>query len=177
MKPIIEYFQQILQDVQIEATDEFDKNFERKAFFDEQWNETKWQNQNGSLMMRSGNLRSSINSTIQGDGIVFTSNLPYASIHNEGGSIPVTAKMKKYFWAKYYENKTSVDMPNAWNTQIAGQAAIWKAMALKPIGSKIEIPQRQFIGDHPQVDDFIKDVVDENFQEIERDLFNLFTPQ
>lgn len=168
------YFLRILEDVQIEAQDEFDRNFERKAFFNEAWPETKWQNQNGSLLMRSGHLRSSINSSIQGDGIVFTSNLPYASIHNEGGKIQVTAQMKKFFWAKYYETKGNTASATSWNTQLAGQTAIWKAMALKSLGSHIKIEQRQFIGDHPMVDEFIKEIVDENMQQLEQDIANLF---
>lgn len=174
MSTIVEYFQQILIDVQTEAEDEFDRNFERKAFFDEAWPETKWQNQNGSLLMRSGHLRSSINSTIQGDGIVFTSNLPYASIHNEGGKIQVTQQMKKFFWAKHYETRGNTESATSWNTQLASQTAIWKAMALKPVDSTIEIEQRQFIGDHPMVDHFVKEVVDENMKQLEQDIANLF---
>lgn len=174
MRTIIQYFQQLLQDIQVETTEEFDRNFERKAFFDDMWPETRIQNQNGSLLLRSGQLRSSINSSIQGDGIVFTSNLPYASIHNEGGEIKVTPQMKKFFWAKYYESKTQADRPNAWNTQIASQAATWKAMALQPVGKRIKIEQRQFIGDHPYIDDIVKENADEVIQQIEQDILNQF---
>lgn len=174
MKSINEYFSQIIENVHIESADVFDRNFERKAFFDDMWPETRIQNQNGSLLLRSGQLRSSINSTIQGDGIVFTSNLPYASIHNEGGEIAVTPQMQKFFWAKYYENKTQADRPNAWNTQIANQAATWKAMALQPVGKKMKIEQRQFIGDHPYIDEIVKENTDEVMQQLEQDILNLF---
>ncbi|MDK7376141.1 phage virion morphogenesis protein [Weeksella virosa] len=158
----------------MESEREFDENFERKAFFDQAWPETKWQNRNGSLMMRTGQLRGSINSTIQGDGIVFTSSEAYASIHNEGGKIPVTATMKKFFWRQYYENRTSNTQSTAWNAHAAEQASIWKAMALKPVGSIINMPKRQFIGDHPQVDELIIDAVDNIMQEVEEDITNLF---
>ena len=37
------------------------------------------------------------------DGVRFSSYVPYAAIHNEGGKITVTGKMKKFFWAKFKE--------------------------------------------------------------------------
>lgn len=132
--------QQTLEDVRTKLKEEFDKNFERKAFFDKRWNETKLINKRGSLMMRSGKLRRSINAKVQGNSIVFTSNMPYAALHNEGGVIKVTQKMKKFFWAKYIEaGKKGI------------QAEQFKALALKKVGDTIAIEQRQFIGEHPMV--------------------------
>lgn len=105
---IKKFMQNTLNDLKIELTDEFDRNFQRKAFFDKAWPKNKLINQRGSMMMRNGHLRNSIESRIQGDKIIFSSSLPYASIHNEGGEITVTPKMKSYFWAMYY--KTSGGM-------------------------------------------------------------------
>lgn len=59
--------------------------------------------------------------------------LPYAAIHNEGGTItiPITQKMKKFFWAMY--KKTGEE--------------VWKYMALtKKENITIRIPKRQYIG-------------------------------
>ncbi|GIZ15291.1 phage virion morphogenesis protein [Capnocytophaga catalasegens] len=132
--------QQTLEDVRTKLKEEFDKNFERKAFFDKRWNETKLINKRGSLMMRSGKLRRSINAKVQGNSVIFTSNMPYAALHNEGGVIKVTQKMKKFFWAKYIEaGKKGI------------QAEQFKALALKKVGDTIAIEQRQFIGEHPMV--------------------------
>lgn len=80
------FIKNLLNDVKIELKDEFDKNFIRKAFFDKKWKETKLQNSKGSLMMRTGKLRKSIQAKISGNAIVFSSSLPYASLQNEGGS-------------------------------------------------------------------------------------------
>lgn len=93
----------ILKDIKVELKDEFDKNFERKAFFNEKWARRKYPYPNGTLMARSGNLRKSIKATISANGISFTSDLPYAAIHNEGGEITVTRKMKGFFWKMYYK--------------------------------------------------------------------------
>lgn len=160
-------FKQILKDVQVELTDEFDKNFENKSFFGETWQPTKWANNKGSLMMRTGNLRKSIAATIEGDAIVWRSSLPYAAIHNEGGEITVTEKMKRFFWAMYYKASGAVGKTakgaarnTVRNRRLTAEAAIWKNLALMKVGSKMKIPKRQFIGNHPQVDVSVKRVVD-----------------
>lgn len=159
------FLQNILNDLRIDLKDEFDQNFQRKAFFDQAWPKTKMYNSRGSLMMRSGNLRSSIQARIEGEKLVFSSSQPYASIHNEGGEITVTAKMKKYFWAKYLE---------------AGKQGIeadqWKAMALKKLGSKIKIEQRRFIGDHPEVYNSVKRAVDANLDDLNQTILQNLKP-
>jgi len=150
------FYKQILDDVAIELTDEFDKNFERKAFFDKAWRQTKLINRRGSLMMRTAQLRRSIQMRQGSQSISWRSSRIDASMHNEGGEITVTAKMKKYFWAMYMrEGKTGIE------------AEQFKAMALKKVGSKMEITQRQFIGDHPEVRRAIERCVEHTFQEIE----------
>ena len=151
------WMQNIVQDVKVDLTDEFDRNFERKGFFDEKWKQTKNHVRTGSLMMRSGNLRNSINSRTEDGRVVFSSSLPYASIHNNGGEITVTAKMKKFFWAKHIEAKKNGD---------ADGAAYYKAFALMKLGKKIKIEKRQFIGDHPRVADIIEEVIQDNLQEL-----------
>jgi phage gpG-like protein len=58
---------------------------------------------------------------------------PYASIHNNGGTvtIPITDKMRKYFWAKFKETGENR----------------YKAMALtKKRAFTFVMPQRQFMG-------------------------------
>jgi hypothetical protein len=54
------FFTQLLQDIKTDLADEFDRNFERKAFFNEPWPQTTHPNNNGSLMLRTGDLRKSI---------------------------------------------------------------------------------------------------------------------
>lgn len=154
-----DFLKQTLTDIKVKLGEEFDRNFERKAFFDEKWQHTKLHNRIGSLMIRRGNLRNSINADIQGNKIIFSSSLPYASIHNEGGELTVTTKMKKYFWAKHIEAK---------NTKNIIEAEQFKAMALKPIGSKIIIPKRQFIGNHPKVKEVVERAVNANLEELNK---------
>lgn len=59
----------------------------------------------------------------------------YAEIHNDGGEIPLTPKMRRFFWAMYYQTGKKGKVAN-----------FWKNMALSKKTS-ITIPKRQFIGD------------------------------
>ncbi|MBS1746498.1 MAG: hypothetical protein JST21_10055, partial [Bacteroidetes bacterium] len=136
--------------------------------------QTKWPNNKGSLMMRTGAGRRSIFSKIEGDGIVWRSNLPYMSIQNEGGEIAVTAQMKKFFWAMYYKaNGAKTKGTKERQQRMTNEAAIWKSLALMRIGEKMKIPERRFIGDHPQVDASVARVVDGVMKEVEQDLKNV----
>lgn len=88
---------EIIDDIQIELTDEFHKNFERKAFFKRKWKPVKKDPGRGSLMLRTGALRSSLKWRREGYRIVCYSDLPYANIHNQGGTIKrVSKKGKRY---------------------------------------------------------------------------------
>ncbi|MCC2590346.1 phage virion morphogenesis protein [Chryseobacterium sp. MFBS3-17] len=162
-----EWARNIVKDVKTDLTDEFDRNFERKGFFDEKWKETEVPVKTGSLMMRSGNLRNSIQSRTDGERIIFSSSLPYASIHNNGGEITVTAKMKKFFWAKHIEARDAGDKDAAED---------YKAFALMKLGQKIKMKKRQFIGNHPEVNRIIEEVLQDNMQELQDIIRNNIQP-
>lgn len=155
MQGFQQLFNLLLKDIKIELDDEFDRNFERKAFFDKQWHPAI-RNTIGSLMNRTGALRKSLRSEIVGkDSIKWESSLPYADIQNSGGNITVTQKMKNFFWYKF-KMATGGN-----NKNLNAEALFWKAMALKKVGSIIVIEKRQFIGDHPQVHTAIKNMADD----------------
>ncbi len=59
------FFKAFVKDVKTELADEFDRNFERKAFFNESWPGTGIPNSKGSLMVRTGAMRRSIKSSIK----------------------------------------------------------------------------------------------------------------
>ncbi len=159
----------ITKDLAVELTEEFDRNFERRAFFTEAWPEPKLSNSRGSVMNRSGNLRRSIRYSIQDNMLLYSSSLPYASIHNEGGEIVVTKKMKSFFWAMYYRAAGAIktlasgkESKSKKNVRLTNEALQWKALALMKVGAVIKIQKRQIIGDHPQVAKLVKKVIDEN---------------
>jgi phage gpG-like protein len=170
-------FKNILSDIKVDLLEMFDQNFEKKSFFGRKW-DNRLMEDKGSLMQTSGKLRNSIKAKVNGTGIVFTSSKPYAGIHNEGGKIKVSVAMKKFFWAKYYENtnqitysiKTKKQAKGKKNVKLNTKATFWQHMALKKAGSEIMIPQRQFIGDSPEVDKAVKVIIESNINDFFKEL-------
>ena len=183
----------ILRDIQVELTDEFDRNFERQAFFSEAWQRRKSpvRNQGRAILTDTGRLRRSIQSRVADAHIEFFSTEPYAAIHNEGGEIVVTQRMKRFFRAKAYEaagtfgrKKTNGTTPKkqktisdrqfyAWmhNATLTPEAEFWCALAMKPAGSSIKIPRRRFLGTSPEVEKAVREIIDENITDyIEKDI-------
>ncbi|MGQ1929586.1 hypothetical protein [Ornithobacterium rhinotracheale] len=169
-----DFLKTTLTDIKVKISEEFDRNFERKAFFDKKWKQPKLINRRGSVMMRTGKLRRSIKSKLTQKGVVFTSAMPYADMLNNGGEIIVTEKMKRFFWAMYYKSagaikttKTGKVSKSKRNQRLSLEAEQWKALALKKVGSKMKIEPRQFIGHHPQIDNAIREIVNKNLKELE----------
>ena len=165
----------ILNDIRVDLTDEFDQNFERQAFFSEAWQRRKSPTrQGGHILVDTGQLRRAIHSRITDNTITFYSDLPYAAIHNEGGEIIVTAKMKRFFWHKYYETtgaftrkksghtRKKNSSPTGGGREGAPEAEFWKFMALKKAGTTIRIPRRQFLGTAPEVEQAVRNIIEEN---------------
>lgn len=140
----------ILRELNVELPEEFDANFTRKAFFDQPWEKRKLEAGRGTLMIVSGRLRRSPRCRIMGSALVFTSDAAYFNLHNNGGRVPVTPKMRKYFWAMYYQNGGGIKgkTPTA-------RALVWRSLALTR-KRQFTIPRRRMIGDHPRVGEIVK---------------------
>lgn len=182
---------QTLNDIKVECDDEFQQNFRREAFFSDKWQRRKYDDGSNRKVLQglgeSGVHLSQIadSGRIEGSRITYSSTLPYAAIHNEGGVITVTDRMKRYFWFKYlqiegsktekkgrsrlksgYGYKKDGTMRNdKKNRKLSAESEFYKAMALKKIGSKIIIPQRKFIGDHPQLQKSVVEIIEKNLAE------------
>ena len=182
-KMVKEYIEATIKDVRVEATEMFDKNFQREAFFNEKWARRKFNDDDTrNILTGTGALRKSIHSKVEGTKIIFETTLPYASIHNEGGTITVTKGMKQHFWKMYLQivgskkpkegqkpfaekfqrKKNGTKRNNKKNRALNAAAEFYKSMALKPIGSKIVIPKRQFIGNHPELEAAIQEIANKN---------------
>ena len=138
----------ILDDLKVELTDEFDQNFRRKAFFTKKWKKRKDPYALGSLLVVTGAMRRSIKSEVRGHGVRFTSSLPYTTIHNEGGkgSKPVRAHTRRSRKGKTYQ--------------------------VRAHSRKFKMPQRQFIGDGPETQRLVQDVIEDNLKEYNLKLTN-----
>ena len=150
MKRVIET---ICRDLEVELRELFDQNFSDGSWFGRKWQRKR--DGTASHLQRTSQLRKSLRYRRTASGVQVTSSQPYASIHNEGGEIEVTRRMKRFFWSQYYKAGKR-----------GKEADDWKALALKPVGSKIRIPERRFVGDHPRVHQAVKEVVDAAVEEI-----------
>lgn len=163
----------ILNDIRIDLSDEFDQNFQRQAFFTQAWQRRRSPTRSGGhILLDTGQLRRSIQSRTEGSSITFYSDLPYAAIHNEGGEIIVTPRMKRYFWHKYYaatgafgRKKNGTKRNDKRTVQLSSEADFWKFMALKKAGTTIRIPRRQFLGTSPEVEQIVRTIIEENLSE------------
>ena len=174
----------ILRDIAVDMKDEFDQNFERQAFFSEKWQRRKSpiRNEGRAILTDTGQLRRSIKSRTTENSIIFYTDLPYAEIHNDGGEIVVTDRMKRFFRAKAYEaagtfGRKKTTTTKAKRTQtltdrqfwgwmhtatLTPEAEFWCALAMKPVGSTIRIPRRRFLGTAPEVEKAVRDIIEEN---------------
>ncbi len=131
----------ILSDMKVELTEMFDRNFERKGFFGSKWAPRKDTKAKGSLLLVTGKMRRSIRSGISGRGVKFTSPLPYTGLHNTGGKFTQTVRS---------HSRTS---------------KTGKSYTVKAHSRTMTMPQRQFIGDHPKVQQAISEIVHDNIAE------------
>ena len=156
----------------MELTKEFKRNFERQGFFNEAWERRKSPvRPGGTILVHTGDLRRSVRSRTTGNSITFYTDLPYADIHNEGGEIKVTQKMKGFFWRRYKETtgafgrkKDGTLRNDKRNRRLSTEAEFWKSMALKKAGSTIKIPRRQFLGTSPEVEEIVRKIMEEDLE-------------
>lgn len=120
----------------------------------------------GPLLSGSNTLMSSVDYIVGPGRVTLRTVLVYAPIHNDGGEITVTKKMKSYFWAKYHEAGGQSQ------GNISKEAEFWRNMALKKVGSAIKIPQRQFMGEHPEVDRIVRETIDKELMEFAKKFTN-----
>lgn len=138
----------ILNDLRVELSDEFDKNFECKAFFSEKWKPRAHDYPKGSLLIVTGAMRRSTRGRVEGNGVRFSSALAYATVHNEGGTgfKPVKAHTRKSRKGKIYN--------------------------VRAHSRKFTMPQRQFIGDGPDTQRLVRSVIEDNLQKFNISLTN-----
>ena len=122
-------------------------NFSKNKFITKEWANIPWVQSinNPNTLIKSGDLRDSIHVvTATKHKIVVEADEDYAKLQNEGGTITITTRQNKFFWAMW--NKTRL--------------SFWKAMALKKVGSTMIVPKRQFMGDNdPKLKKEIKKMI------------------
>lgn len=141
----------ILERIRTRLDYQWEENFRRQGFFSEKWARTKRPSAHHTLL-DSGHLRESLDSEISGTTITFYSDAPYANIHNDGGTLTVTAAMKRAFWALSYRATNAADKD------------YYKRLALMKVGKQLTIPRRRFLGDAPEVRKIVTETIDDELR-------------
>lgn len=133
-----EALKEVPQKVADIAIDHFNQSFDKEGFTD--FSFAAWplrkDDLSHKLLQKSETLKKSIRASqvsLKMIEVVAGEGLPYAEIHNNGGtiSVPVTEKMRKFFWYMFKETEDSK----------------WKYMALtKNDRLTVKIPARKYIG-------------------------------
>lgn len=131
-KSYLEFKRKLPRKVAVVAVNFYKRNFQVGGFVDKPFQ--KWKKpskKGGNTLVKTGNLRRSVKQiSVSPTRVVIGSDMPYAKIHNEGGKIEITPKMRRYFWAMFKKTKD----------------VKYKAMALTK-QKHLTMPKRQFIGD------------------------------
>jgi len=89
----------------IESVKFFKDSFRNGGFTDTalvKWADRKSPLGGKKIMYGAGTLMQSIQKTEEtAERVVVSSDTPYSAIQNDGGTVTVTAQMKKYWWAQY----------------------------------------------------------------------------
>lgn len=153
------------------AKDHYQQNFRKGGFQNrglQKWHPTRRQSGNGTdsmygpLLSRRNHLFASLKYVPSDFRVLVSNDLPYAAVHNWGGAIypTVTPRMRRFAWAMYYANggKSKTHNPTA---------DVWRAMALtKKKRLRINIPQRQFIGDSHELNQRINERIENEIHKI-----------
>ena len=143
----------------VESEKFFKNSFNRGGFTDVSfvpWKKTGNPLGGNKTLYKNGDLQRNIHRQLETtERVIVVSDLSYSEIQNNGGSITVTSQMKKFFWAKYYEfagkvKKTAVKgtiSKSKSNIKTSSKAEFCKGMALKKVGDKIKIEERQYMGE------------------------------
>lgn len=154
--------------------------FRKKGFTDtsfKEWPKSDSPLKGKSLMVNTTHLSDSIRKKYDTEErIVIESEAIYSQLHNEGGTITVTRALKAHFWKLFYEfsegvtvKKNNAASLSKKNVSLGKKAMYCRAIALKPVGSKIKMPPRQFMGKSAtlmlKIDDYWRDKIDLVFKQ------------
>ena len=159
------------------AKDHYQDNFRKGGFVNnglQKWPVTKRQRSGsssasatyGPLLSGRNHLFGSIKYEPGDYRVKVANEVPYAAIHNEGGTVnpTVTPKMRRFAWAMYHKatgREKSKRKTKKAGTKENAAAGFWKALALtKKQKLSIKIPQRRFLGESAELTKKINDKIE-----------------
>ena len=153
------------------AVREFVGSFRRQAFVDgagvtQAWPKRKKADKKGrSLLVKSGRLRRSIRVTgTDSDSVTVGTDVPYAQIHNEGGTIKATASVRAHRRRRYETDEVSA--PSARRAKYVRTHIGTSDVKAHSRSLSTTMPQRQFMGASKPLNDNVRAYLDEGVRKI-----------
>lgn len=132
----------------------------------------------GTLLSSNNHLYDSIDSKPERGKVLIFNDVQYAGVHNNGATITVTAKMKRYFWARHIQARGGIKTLKSGKRSrskksmaMSREAEFWRNMAIKKVGSKIEIPKRKFFGIDPKLRQKISDIINNELKRVANGIY------
>ena len=160
------------------AKNHFRQSFRDGGFTDDglhAWKKTKRQEAGSPykpLTSERNHLMNSIDAVPAPGQVTIVNPVPYARIHNEGGTIhtnpAVTPKIRKMAWAKVYA-LAGIKGKGKLPKELPEEARKWRSLALTKktkLGITAKIPRRQFIGESKELRVKINQIVINKLNEI-----------
>lgn len=160
------------------AKNHFRQNFRDGGFTNDglhEWKKTKRQKAGSPykpLNSERNHLMDSIDAVGEPGQVTVVNPVPYATIHNEGGTInthpTVTPEMRRMAWAKAY-SIAGVRKGEKLPKELPEEARKWQALALtkkQKLNIKVKIPQRRFIGESKELREKINKAIIDKLKEI-----------
>ena len=163
--------------VGVTAVNHFKQNFRDGGWLDNglhPWKRTRRQEGNGKdakyspLTSRRNHMMRSIQASTSPGQVTIEDPVPYAAIHNDGGDITVTQRMRKYAWHMVY-SLAGIKGKGKLPKELPKEAEKWKGLALtrkSSITVHAHIPQRQFMGDSAELRVKVSKLINESIQKI-----------
>lgn len=167
------------------AIKHFKKNFDKGGFVNnglKRWKPSKRIGRSESaednyrtLLSGRTHLYDNVNYTPGVGRVTIFNSVPYASIHNKGGTIPITTKMRKFGWAKYFEEAgitrgMSGEEKKKKREAATDNATRWLGLALTK-KSNLTIAQRQFIGPSKELSEQLRARLDKELEKLDKQYF------
>jgi len=129
-------------------------NFRDESYFGEKWKPRKDRKNTRKLLVKTGALQRSPRIVRSQPGLVVVgSDVPYAAVHNNGGTIDRTARSET-FVRNRFKRGTKKGLFRKGTT--LGQGFTFKAYSYS-------MPQRQFLGPHPKLKAHLQQVIKDEF--------------
>lgn len=127
----------------------------------------------GTLLSGTNHLRDSTDMDPQRGRVRIFNDVQYATVHNDGATITVTAKMKKYFWYRHIQSRGALRKMKSGklsqsrrNQSMSRESSFWLSMAVKPVGSKINMPKRRFMGIDKELKTKINQTINKELEDL-----------